>query len=103
MAPAISDYASSPELGNRTLQFLGIDPFAEAPFRNYLGGVHTAQNTTPVGAAPDDLVSFLTLPGAILISEDNAVRHQLSVGQTITIGNRRQNSSGNNCRADNTG
>jgi putative ABC transport system permease protein len=85
MAPAISDYASSPELDSRTLQLLGIDPFAEGPFRNYLGSPNAAQNSTPIGAAPDHLINFLTLPGAILISEDNAVRHQLKIGQTITL------------------
>ena len=34
-APIISDFVSSPQLGNVTLQLLGVDPFAEPPFRNY--------------------------------------------------------------------
>ncbi len=85
MAPVIADYASSPELGNRTLQFLGVDAFAEAPFRNYLGSANPTQNSSPVGASPDHLVNFLTQPGAILISEENAIRHQLSIGQTISL------------------
>lgn len=85
MAPVISDYASSPDLGNRTLQFLGIDPFAEPPFRNYLGVAATGEGASPVGASPDHLIAFLTQPGAVLISEDNASRHQLEVGQRITL------------------
>ena len=36
-APVVSDYVSSPQLGGRPLQLLGIDPFAEAPFRGFLG------------------------------------------------------------------
>ena len=42
------------------LQLLGVDPFAEAPFRSYLG----AQGQTPVA----ELTLFLTQPGAVLIS-----------------------------------
>lgn len=85
MAPVISDYASSAELGDRTFQFLGIDPFADPPFRNYLGNTQTPQGSTPIGASPTHLITFLTQPGAILISEDNAERHQLSVGQKISL------------------
>lgn len=85
LAPVISDYASSPEMGNRTLQFLGVDPFSEAPFRNYLGNANPTQATSPVGASPDHLVSFLTQPGTVFISEDNANRYQLSAGQTIPL------------------
>jgi putative ABC transport system permease protein len=37
-APIITDYVTSPQMDGITLQLLGIDPFTEAPFRNYLGG-----------------------------------------------------------------
>ncbi len=36
-APVVSDYVTSPQLGDRPLQLLGVDPFAEAPLRSYLG------------------------------------------------------------------
>ena len=35
-APVVADYITSPQLGNRPIQLLGVDPFAEAPFRSYL-------------------------------------------------------------------
>src|SRR5512135_635308 len=35
-APIVTDYLVSPELGDRPLQLLGVDPFAEGPFRSYL-------------------------------------------------------------------
>ena len=35
-APVVTDYVSSPQLGDRPIQLLGVDPFAEAPFRSYL-------------------------------------------------------------------
>jgi putative ABC transport system permease protein len=63
-APVVTDYASSRQLGNRTLQLLGVDPFAEPPFRDYL----TDKNRIPVR----QLTRFLTQPGAIFISRDLA-------------------------------
>lgn len=63
-APVVTDYANSPQLGNRALQLLGVDPFAEPPFRDYL----TERNRIPVG----QLTRFLTQPGAIFISRDLA-------------------------------
>ena len=36
-APLVITYAISPQLGNVPFTLLGIDPFAEAPFRSYLG------------------------------------------------------------------
>jgi putative ABC transport system permease protein len=38
LAPIVTDYVYSSQLGERPFQLLGIDPFAEAPFRNYLWG-----------------------------------------------------------------
>ena len=34
-APIVSDYVTSPQLGDRPIQLLGVDPFAETPFRSY--------------------------------------------------------------------
>src|SRR4026209_1211136 len=36
-APLIIEHAISPQLGEVPFTLLGIDPFAEAPFRSYLG------------------------------------------------------------------
>src|SRR6185503_18818065 len=37
-APLVIAYTVSPQLGNIPFTMLGIDPFAEAPFRSYLDG-----------------------------------------------------------------
>ena len=70
-APVLTGYVSSPQLGSRTLQLLGIDPFADAPFRDYLG---------PSGSSSKrlaGLTAFLTRPGALLISSDLAQSYGL--------------------------
>ena len=78
-APVINEYVSSPMLGDIPLQLLGVDPFAEAPFRDYLGGgIGTNANRPPAGSLSTpvgDLTTFLTQPGAVLLSADLADRY----------------------------
>ena len=76
-APIISDYVSSPQLGNRPVQLSGIDPFAEAPFRNYV----TDGQNVPVA----QLTAFLTQPGAVLLSRDVADRYGLEIGAPLEL------------------
>jgi putative ABC transport system permease protein len=63
-APLVIAYAASPQLGEIPFTVLGIDPFAEAPFRNYLGGGPQAQ--------PDTVAPLLTVPGSVLLSARTA-------------------------------
>lgn len=76
-APILSVYTESPQLGARPFQLLGIDPFADAPFRSYLSG----------GGSPSvvSLTPFFTHPGAVLISNDVAIRYGVKVGDTIQL------------------
>ncbi len=76
-APIISEYISSPQIGSLTLHLLGVDPFAEAPFRDYLVGEH--------GVPVEQLTRFLTEPGAIMISTDLAARYGLEIGDRINL------------------
>lgn len=76
-APVVSAYVSSPELGGRPVQLLGIDPFVDAPFRSYISGAQKA--------SLDQLVAFLTQPGSIVISRPVADRYGLKIGSTVTI------------------
>lgn len=92
-APVVTDYVSSPALGGRPLQLLGVDPFAEAPFRSYLVSVGSegAEGRRSGGAEPgvplglDQLVAFLTRPGALLISEGLAAEYGLQIGAEIPL------------------
>lgn len=77
-APVVTNYISSPQLGGRPLQLLGVDPFAEPPFRDYLGGAGGKANAARPAPAVGDLTAFLTRPGALLISQDLAQRYNLA-------------------------
>jgi putative ABC transport system permease protein len=64
MAPVVEGYVTVPGPRRATLQILGIDPFAEGPFRSYTRGKE-------LGA---EAVRLLTRPGAILLLEATARR-----------------------------
>ena len=73
-SPVITDYVTSAQLGGGLLQLIGIDPFVDAPFRNYLSGEVDNQTRQPL----DNLIVFLTQPGSVLISAELAERYNLT-------------------------
>ncbi len=77
MAPVISTFFVSPQLGDGPMQLLGIDPFVDGDFRSYLN-----TNTAPDLAAWS---SFLTRPGAAILSQTLADRYGLSLGSPLTL------------------
>lgn len=77
LAPVISETVTSSRLGGRPLTLLGVDPFAEAPFRSYLAD----QQGVPLA----ELTAFLTRPGAVLLSSQMAERYGLQVGDPFTL------------------
>jgi putative ABC transport system permease protein len=78
MAPILSQLVTSPQLGENPLQLLGIDPFAEPPFRSYL---YNQDETAP----SQQMGAFFTVPGAILISHDLAEQNGLKVGDSVQL------------------
>ena len=76
-APVIAAYATSPDLGGRPIQVLGVDPFADAPFRSYF----SAGEEVSLG----QLTAFLTEPGGVLVGADVAERYGLTAGDTLEL------------------
>ena len=66
-APLVIAYTVSPQLGDIPFTVLGIDPFAEIPFRSYLGDQSQLR--------ADSFTSLLTEPGSILLSVSTAQRY----------------------------
>ncbi len=82
VAPVIEDYVRSPELGDRPLRLLGVDPFAEPPFRDYLTNVQVdGENANTFEA----LNNFLAQPNAILIGAGLAGQFGLQAGDVVTL------------------
>ena len=61
-APVVEGDVAAPDYAGRTFHLLGIDPFADASFRPYLGGISTA--------AQNGVVPFLTQPATCLLSSE---------------------------------
>jgi putative ABC transport system permease protein len=80
-APVIDGYANALELDRQPLRILGVDIFAEAPFRSFLGTGGGGGQV--IGGA--DFSVFLTQPDTILIGEETARRYNLNTGSTMTL------------------
>jgi putative ABC transport system permease protein len=74
-APIVEGYAAVSASPERILRILGVDPFAEGPFRG-----DTWAFGTNAGVA-----GFLTRPGAGLLTEETAGRLDLAVGDSLTL------------------
>ncbi len=77
-APVVEGYVISQALGEQPLRLVGVDPFAEPPFRDYL---------TPTGDNDGlaALIPFLARPGAVVISEDLAQEHGVALGDRLPL------------------
>lgn len=81
-APVVTEYIRAPSLGDQPLRLLGVDPFAEPPFRSYLSSARVDGESQ---IAFDALTAFIAEPGAVLISQTLADRFGVKTGDTITL------------------
>ncbi len=78
IAPVLTEYVTVEQLGNAPIQLMGVDPFAETPFRDYV--------PSPVsGRADEDLTAFFTEPGAVLLASSLAERYNLQKGDRLDL------------------
>lgn len=78
-APVVESVAQAINLDGRSLRIFGVDPFAEAPFRDYLA-------LTSIGAEDvAGLYAFIVEPNTALIGVPLAERYGLQPGDTITL------------------
>ena len=76
VAPVVEGNARVAREPARVVGVLGVDPFAEASFRPFVGG-------GPGGGL--DAGTFVTLPGAVLVSERTAAELGVAVGDTLGL------------------
>ncbi len=82
-APVVEQYVLVEELGSLPMRLVGIDPFAEPPFRSYFDGEENLESIT----------SFLTQPGAIILAGEVAARYGVVLGQEVNLENAGRKSS----------
>lgn len=79
-APVIQEYVRAKTLGDQPLRMLGVDFFAENPFRNYL--------EVSRGSSQQDTTEFITMfaqQNPVVISENMANRFDVEVGDRIIL------------------
>jgi putative ABC transport system permease protein len=81
-APIISETVRSTSLGDQPLRLLGVDPFAEPPFRDYLT---TVEVLTEGGSSFEAVQNFIAQPNTVLISQNLAARYGLAPGDRFTL------------------
>ncbi len=84
-APVVESYVSVPQLDAQPMRLLGIDPFAEPPFRSYLGGDEQTVNAAEVDGFVSYITPFLLEPKTVLIGQSVADRYDLQPGQSLPI------------------
>ena len=75
-APVVEGYVLVDELGAQPMRLVGVDLFAESPFRSYFGDVESRGT---------GFFEFLTDPDAIVLSQDVATQYGLSLGDTLHL------------------
>ena len=84
IAPIVAGTVKLVEAEDLPLQLLGVDPFAEAPFRSYMSGNSTSDQTG--GILPVEVLTSLLLePNTVLLSEKLGQQLGLQPGDRFTI------------------
>ncbi|MBW7878081.1 MAG: ABC transporter permease [Anaerolineae bacterium] len=80
-APVVTEFVRV-DGANQPLRLLGVDTFAEPPFRSYLSAVEVDSGEV---TAFDAIAAFIARPGSVLISEALAQRLGVTSGGALTI------------------
>ena len=85
-APIVEGYVTAEELDMQPMRLLGVDSFAESPFRNYLNDDNASF------ADNNGFTAFIVQPNTVLLSAVLAHQYNLKVGDFIHIqvGGRRE-------------
>jgi putative ABC transport system permease protein len=75
-APVVEGYVQVREIGPQPLRLVGIDPFAEPPFRPYFGDGSQGL---------EGLAAFMTQPNGLIIAADVAAEQGLALGDVLTL------------------
>ncbi|MBW4661949.1 MAG: ABC transporter permease [Drouetiella hepatica Uher 2000/2452] len=75
-APVVEGYVRVSELGDQPMRLVGVDLFAESPFRSYF---------QDVGSQGTGFVQFLTQPDTLVLSKEIAAQYDLTLGATLHL------------------
>lgn len=80
-APIVEGYVVAEDLDRQPMRLVGVDFFAEAPFRSYLNDGSNENSDEGVEA----LTTFLTEPNTVILARDTAAEYAVRVGDRLTL------------------
>lgn len=80
-APVVEGYAQVKELGSQPLRLVGLDLFAEAPFRSYFQRGEDRKEEGDLGS----FLPFLTQPNTVVLAQETADRYGVHLGDTLHL------------------
>lgn len=80
-APIVEGYVVAEDLDRQPMRLVGVDFFAEAPFRSYLSGDSDGDS----GQGVEALTAFLTEPDTVILAQDTAAEYGVQVGDRLTL------------------
>jgi putative ABC transport system permease protein len=81
-APIVEGYVVAEDLDHQSMHLVGVDFFAEAPFRSYLR--EPAANSES-GPGIEALTAFLTEPNTVILAQDTAAAYGIQVGDGLQL------------------
>jgi putative ABC transport system permease protein len=75
-SPVVEGFVLADKLDSQPYRLVGLDLFAESPFRSYFGNVESRGT---------DFVQLLTDPNTIVLSQEVADQHQLHLGDSLDL------------------
>ena len=84
-APIVEGYVTVGELDGQQMRVVGVDIFAEGPFRNYLSISDGGQSQGNPGDGEGALGSFLLQQNALVMGEETAVRYGIALGDELMV------------------
>lgn len=83
VAPVVESYVLVNEFADQPMHILGVDPFAEPPFRDYFTITQSTEGETQ--NVMDSLNVFIVTPNSVLISAVMSERYDVPLNATITL------------------
>ena len=84
-APVVAGDVAALDYPGRTFHVLGVDPFAEPPFRPYLGTEGGERREPPPQDRLSTVAALVTRPGTALMARPTARDLGLAVGDRLTV------------------
>ncbi|MEO0457268.1 MAG: ABC transporter permease [Cyanobacteria bacterium P01_A01_bin.114] len=84
-APIVEGYVVAEDLDRQPMRLVGVDFFAEGPFRSYLSGDSGGDAGGDSGQGIEALTAFLTEPNTVILAKDTAAQYGVQVGHRLEL------------------